>query len=374
MLDKVAGLPTRTLHSHVTSVDLLKLIRKMARQLSSYLGYSAEVYRFVIVVTLLVALSGCHIVFSEAPNQGLDASGDAVTVVDGVGIDSDPIIVCTPFCDPRGLVCGTALLQGCVDRCVAAGPANGEVAHCNGFEPSNVPANESWGSLGQVDGELVLADGVYSMHSDTGEIVKDATQDVIRKGGSGIIAGIQFKTLASGLGFLGVSNLRIGANATVNVVGPVGLVIVARNNVDIAGDIDASAHVNPGPGGGLGGTELNDATGCGRGVRGKSGLSPEAGGGGSGGAFGTVAGNGGGILKADARGPCSGTLRATLLGGSGGGAAGAQNYLGVGGAGGGALQITAGHSIVVRGRLAANGSGGAGADSADSGGSGGGSG
>ena len=142
----------------------------------------------------------------------------------------------------------------------------------------------------------------------------------------------------------------IDVGGTLTVIGPVPLMLVARDGITIGGAIDVSAvGATPGPGGRPGAsTGGGSAAGPGNGRGGGHEGDWEDGGGGGGGqcgtggrggdaapTFGTTARGGDGGGATDAAGDPE-----TLRGGGGGGAGnGSGGRFGVGGAGGGALQL-----------------------------------
>jgi hypothetical protein len=177
----------------------------------------------------------------------------------------------------------------------------------------------------------------------------------------------------------------ITINNTLRVVGPVPLILVARDGITVGGSIDVSAmDAVPGPGGRRGADGAGaSASGPGNGRGGGHEGSYEDGGGGGGGQcgtggrggdadpdIGTTARGGDGGGRTDAAGDPE-----TLRGGGGGGAGnGDGGRFGVGGAGGGAVQlssrgtITIGGSVLARGSQGRPGSGGSGNDGSGGGG------
>jgi hypothetical protein len=179
---------------------------------------------------------------------------------------------------------------------------------------------------------------------------------------------------------------RIDVGGTLTVVGPVPLLLIARDGITVGGTIDVSAVGGaPGPGGRAGAsTSGGSASGPGNGRGGGHEGDWEDGGGGGGGqcgtggrggdaspTFGSTARGGDGGGTTDAAGDPE-----TLRGGGGGGAGnGDGGRFGVGGAGGGALQLSSRGTITIGGYLRARGStGGDGRSGSGNDGSGGGGG
>ena len=177
----------------------------------------------------------------------------------------------------------------------------------------------------------------------------------------------------------------VSIGGTLRIVGPVPLVLIARDGITIGGTIDVSAtDANPGPGGRRGGESPGaSAAGPGNGRGGAHENTFEDGGGGGGGQCGTGGrgGDGDPDIGTTARGGDGGGRTdfvgdpETLRGGGGGGAGhGDGGRYGAGGAGGGAVQlssrgtITIGGSVLARGSQGRPGTGGSGNDGAGGGG------
>jgi hypothetical protein len=156
---------------------------------------------------------------------------------------------------------------------------------------------------------------------------------------------------------------RLTSTAMIQVVGTRPLVIAARAEIYLDGDLDVSAHGSvAGPSGSASG--LGQGVGVG-GVTGANNL--DSGGGGAG--FGEAGGDGGTAMNGaatalpGARGATYGEASLpVLLGGSGGGPSAAPCRLG--GAGGGAVQLTTGLLLEISGSVRAGGGGGAGGNGA----------
>jgi hypothetical protein len=291
--------------------------------------------------------------------------------------------------------------------------------------PSFVPSSgASLDHLTGVTAGLVLEpDSVMVLDTDTGEIIDytnsvepTAAMDVralrgrvagwqagllpagevtVRAPGEGVDAGIGFYLLDDEVSVLAVTELKIGPDALLLLVGNGGVVLLSAGDVNIQGIIDASAPCKSGtqscggPGAGNGAEEQADeATGCAPGKNGEGSIASASRTGGGGGGFatdgaaggtagsGTVLGGAGGSLQL---GSCPGASLQPLRGGAGGGAGSFDDSGGRGGGGGGAVQITSFTRILLDAPpsslflgIFANGAGGGGAT--DGGGGGGGAG
>ena len=274
---------------------------------------------------------------------------------------------------------------------------------------------------GVTDGLVMAPNSILVLDTDTGEIIDytDATEATaavgvralrsrvagrrasllpagevtVREPGQGLGAGIGFRLVDAELSVLAVSELKIGQDAFLLLVGNRGVVLLSGGDVTIQGILDASAPCDGetlpcgGPGAGNGAQEQGaEATGCAPGKNGAGSIasaSRTGGGGGgfatdgaSGGTAGSAVGGAGGSLEL---GSCPGVSLQPLRGGGGGGAGSFDDSGGVGGGGGGALQITSLTRIVLDAPASslflgifANGAGGGGA--IDGGGGGGGAG
>jgi hypothetical protein len=159
--------------------------------------------------------------------------------------------------------------------------------------------------------------------------------------------------------------IEVATGAVLRATGTRPLILLATTSIVIAGTLDAASHRagTAGPGANLPGCPIGAAP-----------TLAISGGGGYGGTFATVGGDGGESLTRGAKGVAPTTLLAPVsLRGGCPGVAGAGNHPGTGGAGGGALELVA-PSIAVSGRVNASGAGGEPGVSDDSGGGGGGSG
>lgn len=178
---------------------------------------------------------------------------------------------------------------------------------------------------------------------------------------------------------------RIDIGATLRVIGPLPLILIARDGIAVGGTLDVSAvGALPGPAGRPGGRSPGAAAaGPGSGRGGAHENTWEDGGGGGGGQCGT-GGRGGDAdptIGTRARGGDGGGRTdavgdpETLRGGGGGGAGhGSDSLFGAGGAGGGAIQLSTrgaifiGGSVLARGSSGSNGNEGSGNDGAGGGG------
>jgi hypothetical protein len=172
---------------------------------------------------------------------------------------------------------------------------------------------------------------------------------------------------AAGVCVIAATAIEVPADATLRVTGPRPLALLATSSIVVAGMLDAASHR-----GGTAGPGASPAAMCGSGTAPT--LASGSGGGGYGGTFATVGGDGGESVGRGAKGVASTTVEVpTSLRGGCPGIAGASTNPGAGGAGGGAVELIAA-SIQVSGRVNASGAGGEAGTLDDSGGGGGGSG
>ncbi|MEZ4359904.1 MAG: hypothetical protein R3B48_06960 [Kofleriaceae bacterium] len=247
------------------------------------------------------------------------------------------------------------------------------------LKPSN-GATFPAGALAEV--ELT---GVLLLDTDTGQITKP-NGELYRAAGSGVRSDISFEMIKmkdeSPLSVLAVESLTFRTGSVLQLRRAYPLAILVRGDLviesgailDASGGIDGVGIGGPGGGhgAGLGGSPLVKAVGCGGGGNGLADSLAIVGpvdtdGGGAGGSFATVGGDGSEHPDAKeigrARPSCAAGFE-PLLGGSGGGAGGL--FLaspltllgGVGGGGGGGLQLSAGGRIVVGGYVSVSGGGG----------------
>lgn len=276
------------------------------------------------------------------------------------GIDAE---VCVPGCNSAGDGVRTCAPIEFVTPC-ALGCTPGAAA-CRDLVPSNGAARAQ---LADVSAELRIPAGrVAGMDTDTGEIVDLGDSAVLRGPGEGVVDGMGFYVLESGISVLAVQSLTIERDAFLNAVGDNAIILLSAEEVTIEGAIDLSAFCGQGlpaacagPGGGDGALPgTSPARGCapggdGNGAEGE-GNETGAGGGGLGGdgapggvgGDGTAPGAGGSVRDA-----CPGPSLVPLAGGSGGGGGGEGDIDalgGIGGGGGGAVQITSFTRIAVLG-------------------------
>ena len=172
---------------------------------------------------------------------------------------------------------------------------------------------------------------------------------------------------AAGVCVIAAMAIEVRSGATLRAIGSRPLVLLATSSIVVAGTLDAASHR-----GSAAGSGASPAAGCGSGTAPT--LAGGSGGGGYGGTFATVGGDGGESVGRGAKGVASTTVELpTSLRGGCPGIAGASTNPGAGGAGGGAVELIAA-SIVVSGRVNASGAGGEAGTLNDSGGGGGGSG
>ena len=276
---------------------------------------------------------------------------------------SDGQTQCQSGCQGSALVdCDTGMSTTCAlgctsDRCASLVPSNGATTGDTGT------------------GDLAIVHD-STLDTSNGAITEDGTGTVIRAAGEGESAnGLNLRLAGTDRAIVGAKDFTIANGATLHVVGPRALIVVASHDIDIQGVLDASAGLSScaltnvgqcgGPAGGNGGSPSSDGSGCAPGASGSHNSGDETGGGGGGfGGAGANGGNGNNPGGAGGTGTCSSAAIVPIIGGSGGGGGSSG---GVGGGGGGALQLTALDSIIihnppsgVRAQIRANGAGGTG--------------
>ncbi len=270
-----------------------------------------------------------------------------------LGDDAFAPDACVVRCDGSDLVIcegsRTEMREGCKLGC------GGTTPHCLQMITSNLGSGTIFDTATT---DLVVSD---SMTIDTATMGTRRTQ---RDGSEAAV--------------LVYSSISVGN--VLRIVGPVPLILVARDGITVGGSIDVSAmDALPGPGGRRGAEGSGaSASGPGNGRGGGHEGAYEDGGGGGGGQCGTGGrgGNGDPARGGDGGGRTDAAADPeTLRGGGGGGAGnGDGGRFGVGGAGGGAVQlssrgtITIGGSVLARGSPGRAGSGGSGNDGAGGGG------
>ncbi len=311
---------------------------------------------------------------------------DAGMTADGsVGADAQVTDGCVPGCVGDQLVsCEPPGMQACDLGC------NPTTVSCNTIAPSNDVDQDQLVGVTQA---LVFAQqSTSTIDSDTGQIVTGGVT-IVRGPGGGVVDGIRYEQLSDSVAVIGVTELNLGQDSYIRVVGSRALILLSAGDVTINGAIDVSGGcvgggvTCGGPGGGSGTPdEAIAATGCAPGGNGTggTGVPPETGGGG--GSFGAAGAPGGdgnasnpGGSAGALPGMCSGPTLVPLMGGSGGGSGGIDNCGGDGGGGGGGLQITSYTQIDITGPgmngrpvgINAAGSGGRGGEASDGGGGGG---
>lgn len=245
----------------------------------------------------------------------------------------------------------------------AGAPASCATWHPQGFDPCSLgaPLPALHLGAGQYTYDTTLGGG--KLTDGAGQLVVQSTVTVMQSDSS---------TAA----VLSADALAIDAGATVRVVGPRPLLIVAWSTAVVDGVIDAGSQLGSASLGananivcvagttGIDGTDAISITG-GSGGGGGGGLQGHGGHGGIGGMAPAVGGGAGGAARTVA------DARAAIHGGCPGGASGMAGAVAVspstpatqsrGGAGGGALWLVAHDSIAIAGTISANGAGGSGA-------------
>jgi hypothetical protein len=279
----------------------------------------------------------------------------------------------------------------CPLGCDVGAPACRELVPSNGADRAQLEG---------VTADLVIpADPTLVLDTDQGEIFEFANPDaVLRPAGEGVQAGIGFYVINDDISVLAVKSFTIEPDAALIASGFNAIIILSEGDVNIQGQLDASAEnffnrdgnqstLFGGPGGGDGAEAGGDpAGGCAPGTNGGgvAGMNDRTGGGGGGlgsdGAPGGVGGDGTepGVGGDAQSGECPGSDLVPLRGGSGGGAGGSDMTAGDGGGGGGAVQISSFTSIQIIGTpglfvdgILANGGGGGAGDMSTGGGGGG---
>ena len=292
--------------------------------------------------------------FSAATGDNVDARKIDAARADAP-IDASPGCN-TLTCSGNTLTCETKQ-EVCAVSCSTTGGA-----HCTQFTPSNGAQWTDLATIADGTGDLNVTEDIL-INSDTGTITTRLNPTVIRSTGEGVNNGYRFRAISEKVSLLAFDDLTIPVGAKVRVTGNRALIILARNTITIAGEIDADGGrpadpTQAGPGAGAGAVGATPAGGCGFGLNGQFDSTNQHAGGGAGGSFGGKGGDGGDNLGGIAANVCTDLLTLKLQGGSGGGRGGNPNDSGNGGGGGGAIQFTAGVSLSVSGLLHAGGAGG----------------
>jgi hypothetical protein len=264
-------------------------------------------------------------------------------------------------CSGDDLTCPSGVTS-CPLGCVASAGA----ARCAQLVPSNGVDPTPAQTAGDID-----VPGAITVIGNTGQIAGSMT----RAAGSGVIAGVDWRTVTTATGSIGVFSFHsLTLEGQVRLKGTIPIAFVVATDVTIDGTIDGGAEaclgsassdpVCGGPGGGKGGTFTVAATGCGAGGTGPRGAMVSADTGGGGGGGGTDGGSGG----SDSFGSGGGTagqacIAADLVplgggGGGGGGSPGSASPPNAGGGGGGGFQLSAGGTITVDAAIEMSGGGG----------------
>jgi hypothetical protein len=274
--------------------------------------------------------------------------------------------------------------RGEVSRFCPLGCVTSPSTMCRELVPSN-GISKTFLTSGKDD--LVVSSGTVTINSDTGQIIGLSTSITP-------VLGKVTQTNGLSIRVLGFKSIQIRSGATVNVVGPNALALMASGSVSIEGTINVTGvGSTPGPGGGQGATSTSTtAGGPGAGNNGSTFAisSPTLNlvGGGGGGGHGGYGGEGGhgvyGVYSANGGlgGKPHGDKELTPLSAGGGGGLGGGSSGGVGGdggGGGGAIQVVSAVSITIgKGSglsgINAGGGGGGAASAVERGGGGGGGG
>jgi hypothetical protein len=298
-----------------------------------------------------VALTACRFAVLGINDGNIDMAMSGPADLAGGGGDM-------PACE-----CATGCSETPAHHCLALAPSGPVVAGdytMAGLAPYNVTAN-------------------ITVNTDNGAIMGPGA--LARAAGPGVVNGIGFHSVAQtggpSVGVFSVAGLTLASGAKITVTGGSAFALASSGAVTIAGVVDASCGMMPGPGGFAGGMPGMDGGGPMAGA-GKAGSGTGGGGapasGGGGGGYGDTGGSGGLYTGAAANaGVVWGDLVSPtfiLVGGPGGGGGGAMGA-GKGGGGGGAVQIAVNDAITISGTINVGGCGGAKAGKTSGGGGGG---
>jgi hypothetical protein len=289
-------------------------------------------------------------------------SEDALPDGPAGGEDSNGEPTDGPECSEGTQSCNGAELRRCrsgrweteIASCPLGCNSDVDPPRCYTFAPRNAsPASFLPGS-GQwiVDGPTTVNSDDVTIDPPTSEVTILLLSQVDSSGDARLIL------------VVAMESLLVQPGATLTLAGSHPVAIIATDTITVEGSIDASATASaPGPGGYRGGGPNVDGEGPGGNVapRGKhAGTYFDSGG--SGGCHGSAGGTGGASGDAPSPGQCApfGSETCTPLFGGSGGGAGAGTCGGAGGHGGGAVQLTAGRSIHIAGKVLAAGWGGGG--------------
>ncbi|HEX6835408.1 MAG TPA: hypothetical protein VF334_02490 [Polyangia bacterium] len=316
-------------------------------------------------------------------NNDLGSGGDDMLGGgdDMLGDGPDMTMVCTP----GAKTCASGMLSTCnldgtgVDTASCVLGCNTAGNDCLALQPTApaVAMDFVYGGLSELT--IGASQTLLVFDTATGEI-RDGAGAVVRMPNAtpmsrNVESGIGFHVV-SGVGIWTFSKLTVPATTTIVFKGANAASILSAGDLTIAGTIDVRGYADPtqsatlctgtvaGPGGTIGGTQAQVATGTGAG---SGALDLSTGGGGAG--YGDVGGDGGkhSNVNGGTHGPMAGSAAINpLAAGFGGGASG-----GNGGGGGGALQLAAEGTLTIGGKINAGGCGGAQGDATHGGGGGG---
>lgn len=299
---------------------------------------------------------------------GADDAGRDSGVEDGGLPDAAPVdaaLECTgdePRCEDTDLV---ACVDGAprVTECPAG--CGGDPAAClptpTGLTPSNV---RDVVPMDAGDRDLVVEGGSRLIFDTTTGLVVDGVRTV-RRAGTGLVDGIVFELMsgrALDLGVFVVRSLVVSRDGSVSATGSAAFILLVETDATIDGRVSVDADLRGGTvlglagAGSMAGGEDSGEDGEGSGG---GGASRDETFGGAGGSFGSRGGDGGGgVRRGRAQIPYGTTTLEPLVTGSGGGAGLTAGS--IGGRGGGAVQISVGGTLTVgaTGTISACGSGG----------------
>ena len=186
-----------------------------------------------VVVGLLLLAAGCFSPHYDAPLCAEDGS-----CPDGLRCGSDGVCgePCEAACDGDELIsCPGGASGEPVSEVCPIGCAATPMLHCTVLVPSNVPAAKLDELLPQAVGSVTAPSGNFEIDTDTGLVAM--------VGGANPFAmpGTRFETLDGNVSVLVVDSFVVPPGSTLRGTGTRGLIIVARDEIDIQGTLDFSA-------------------------------------------------------------------------------------------------------------------------------------
>ncbi|MEM6531179.1 MAG: hypothetical protein AAF654_01080 [Myxococcota bacterium] len=302
------------------------------------------------------------------PNEFINCGSCVDNDGDGAFVGCDQFVTVDEDCDDDPRSCGALCAPGAVEWCNATdNDCGGDgSADCSRMvEPENLGSIDVCAS----DVDFVLTSD-FALNTGTGI-------GTLFDGGGGTVVDYPDQRLvvqgssAPGIRVLFFRSLTISSGVRFSASGSAALALVACDEIRIDGVLDVSATLHVGGPGGFDGDRIDAVTsnfGPGGGTRGGvDPIDPFSGGGGGAGHCGVGGAGGDAVYQVpdpDTRifGGVGGATYggvSPLLGGSGGASGGPFNPgVRYGGGGGGAVQLVAGHRVLLSGIIAANGAGG----------------